>query len=155
MKAKAKRALKHLIRVGTAKWAIEALKDYFNLCEKQVLEADMNVIAQIVLNRKRERILNMLGAYVHPGISLKTVNFLYDNIDELRKKNGHIPLTKMLFKLQMLFDDIDSYCDILGVESQPLITPTDVREQKKKLNKKYSGHEVEGYNVKDYDIPEV
>ena len=155
MKAKSKRALKHLENTRVAKWALDALKDYFNLCEQQVAEADMNVVAQIVLNKKREKIMAMFGIYVYPGITLETVNFLYDNIGELRAKNGHIPLMDMLFKLQMLFDDINDYCEIFDCEKQPLITPKDVREQKKKLNEKYRGHKVEGYSVKDYDVPEV
>ena len=155
MRKKAQRALEHCKRIRVAKWAVEALKNYFNLCDKQVEEADMNVVAQIVLNKKREKIMAMLGCYVYPGISLNTVNFLYDNIYELREKNGHIPLTKMLFKLQMLFDDIDSYCDILGVESQLLITPSDVREQKKRLNEKYLDYKIRGYNVENYGIPKV
>jgi hypothetical protein len=97
----------------------------------------------------------MLGCYVYPGISLNTVNFLYDNIYELREKNGHIPLTKMLFKLQMLFDDINDYCEMLDCEKQPLITPSDVREQKKKINKKYLDYKTREYNVENHGIPKV
>ena len=137
MKAKAKRALKHLKKVKTAQWATEALRNYFNLCEEQVLEADMNVVAQIVLNKKREKILAMLGVYIYPGITLKTVNFLYDNIRDLRIKNGSIPLTSVLFQLQMLFDDIEGYSEICDYDLKTMITIMDVREQKQKLNEKY------------------
>lgn len=138
MKAKAKRALKHLEKIKVAKWAIEALKDYFNLSEQLILEAEKGEAAQIALNRKRERIMAMLGIYVYPGITLKTVNFLYDNIEELRKEKGYMPLMDALFKLQILFDDIETYEAMLDIKSRPLFTIEDVKEQKRELNKKYN-----------------
>ena len=137
MRVKAKRSLKHLTKVKTAKWATEALRNYFNLCEKLISEAQMDVMAEKELNKKREKIMNMLGVYVHPIITLKTVNFLYDNIRDLRIKNGSIPLTNVLFQLQMLFDDIETYSEIYECEPKPMYTLTAVIEQKKKLNEKY------------------
>jgi len=172
MKAKAKRALKHLEKIKVAKWAVEALKDYFNLCEQQVVEVEMSSLAIYIQNSSNKKILQMLG-FDRDDIDDKIVDFLYSNIDDIREKNKDKTLRDALLGLQVLFDDLEFYGKMFDCEV-PFYSISDVRKQedelnkrykewkkglskenKKKLNEKYRGHKVGNYGVDDYRVPEV
>ena len=172
MKAKAKRALKHLEKIKVAKWALDALKDYFNLCEQQVMEAEMNSLAIYRQNSSNKKILQMLG-FKRDDIDNKIVDFLYNNIGNIREKNKDKTLRDALLGLQVLFDDLEIYGKMFDCEV-PFYSISDVRKQedelnkrykewkkglskenKKKLNEKYRGHKVGNYGVDDYRVPEV
>ena len=155
MKAKAQRALKHLTKIKVAKWAIEALRDYHGLCEELITEAHEDAMKERKLGEKRKKIMDMLGIRIPPEVTNKTVDFLYDNVEELRKEKGHIPLMSALFKLQIEFDDIDFWCRMLKCIKQPIRTVKDVKEQREKLKKKYLDYKVKGYDVEDYDVPKL
>ncbi len=133
MKAKAERAIKHCIKKADI-WAIEAIENYIDLCEKQAFEAQMEVMSEYSLERRSKKILDMCGVYVHSFITERVVNFLYNNIEELREKNKKTSLTQMLFKLQILFDQLDTYSQMYNCE-RIIATPGDIKKLQKEINK--------------------
>ena len=155
MKAKAKRALKHLEKIKVAKWAVNALRDYHGLCEELITEAHDDAMKERKLGEKRKKILDMLGIRISPMITDKTVNFVYNNVKELRKGNKDISLMTALFNLQMQFEDLEFYCKLLDCDIPPLNTVDDVKKLREKLKKKYLDYEVRGYDMEDYGVPEA
>ena len=137
MRAKAQRALKHLRKIKAAEWVIDALGDYFNLCEQQLSEAEMDVIAQVKMGEKRKKVMEMCGVHIHSSVSGRAINFLYDNIEELQKKNPNQTFAEMLFKLQILFDDIEGYGKIMGIEPPLQYTIVSLKEARRRLNEEF------------------
>jgi len=172
MRKKAQRALEHCKRIKAAKWAVEALKNYFNLCEQQVVEVEMNSLAIYRQNSSNKKILQMLG-FNRDDIDDKIVDFLYSNIDDLQEKNKDKTLRDALLGLQVLFNDLEFYGKMFDCEV-PFYSLGDVKKQedelnkrykewkknlskenKKKLNEKYLDYKVRGYGVGGYDIPKT
>lgn len=118
---------------------MDAIKEYMEFCEEQLSGAEMNLMEKRLKERRKDKMLEMSGVWV-PAWSYadeKVIDFLYDNMEELKDKNKGLTLTEAILKLQREFDDIEFYLSLLGRNMPVIQTVEDMKKQREIINKNY------------------
>ena len=123
------------INTGICRDVIKDIKNYINLTEIELSERELDTFTELQNNEPLRMLLAMSGVYLGI-IRNETIRFLYNNIEELSKKNSKYSLSLMLIKLQNLLDFTYFHADQLGIYRQ-VFTPKELKELQEEINNKW------------------
>ena len=123
------------INTGLCRDVVSKVKDYVKFTEIELSNREIDIITEVRSNKPLRMILAMSGVYVPLNIENRTIRFLYENISELRQKNGKYSLTLMMLKLQNLMDYTYFHAAQVGIYRQ-VFTVTELKELQKEINGK-------------------
>ena len=123
------------LNTGLCKDVVKKTRDYINLTEIELSNRELDTLTEIRHNEPLRMMLVMAGVYINT-IQNETVRFLYDNLEEIRQKNGKLSLTCVLFRLQTMMDYTYFHAEEVGIRKQ-VFTVTELKELQKEINNKW------------------
>ena len=123
------------LNTGLCKSVVKKIRDYINLTEIELEERELDTLTEIRHNEPLRMLLIMSGVYINT-IRDETIRFLYDNLEEIRRKNGKLSLTCVLFRLQTMLDYTYFHAEEVGIRKQ-VFTVTELKELQKEINNQW------------------
>ena len=123
------------LNTGLCKSIVKKTRDYINLTEIELSNRELDTLTEIRHNEPLRMLLIMSGVYINT-IRDETIRFLYDNLEEIRRKNGKLSLTCVLFRLQTMLDYTKFHAEQVGIRKQ-VFTVTELKELQKEINNQW------------------
>jgi len=123
------------LNTGLCKSIVKKTRDYINSTEIELSNRELDTLTEIRHNEPLRMLLIMSGIYINT-IRDETIRFLYDNLEEIRQKNGKLSLTCVLFRLQTMMDYTYFHAEEVGIRKQ-VFTVTELKELQKEINNQW------------------